>query len=743
MQRLGAAVFRTRHGSGWTTLQRRAAATEGESGHVNRVKRVAYPVVGGAAAIGTGILAFRFYTERQMEAIAEAARQDRLAREAKEDQDRLQAELKAERKAAEAEAARLQAIEDARLAEERRLADIAAAEAAAEAEAVRVASEAAAVVAAEEARKAKIEAEEEAARLAALVATVSTALDAARVPGADAAPLIEALQVANEGGVMAADSVIAAGLARVDELRRAGLARTAHAQSLDEVQDAARQHDIDELRKALEKAKEAEDELASIGECEPEGVEIALQGREQLAKLEFLEAQAARYSVAMEQLKAAVGSRDSTRCAEALQEAEAVGAEPGPLMELAAVLAVPGKLHEVLVEEFVSNSNFLYSLRGAEKSEGLRVDDFVAAAVAASESLSEEELRKKVVDLSRATANHRTLFAREAAASLEVAQAELHARASGRMEESLQRLNAAKDEAEQHHREALERHFAEKTEQSVKDALAQVAAHKQEQKTRMREEAQAALEKKLIEERKFFQSRLAALRVPLAHMDELVSGASSPEKRAHTSSALAAALLSLDHALVEGRASGKDIEGLIAACVAIRSSSGDGFPARVAESLPGAIKNAGLMLTEPQLQQSFRDQVRGFTAAAFAPPPAADGDEHKLEMWLRQLAGKAAGKLYWYTGIAVESGGGGKSHHHLDPAAPPTRRMADALHEADRLVAAGSLKQALALLEDRLSGECRKQAEQGWMRTARNALLVHQSVQAMQAKVRCLNSVLV
>jgi len=70
------------------------------------------------------------------------------------------------------------------------------------------------------------------------------------------------------------------------------------------------------------------------------------------------------------------------------------------------------------------------------------------------------------------------------------------------------------------------------------------------------------------------------------------------------------------------------------------------------------------------------------------------------------------------------------------------QRNLEALSLAHHHIVKGNLRAALQLLEDKLTGNCRERAAD-WMLQTRNALVLQQAARVVQAKVRCINRMLV
>merc|ERR1712187_1014299 len=114
--------------------------------------------------------------------------------------------------------------------------------------------------------------------------------------------------------------------------------------------------------------------------------------------------------------------------------------------------------------------------------------------------------------------------------------------------------------------------------------------------------------------------------------------------------------------------------------------------------------------TTLQLARSFQEQVSDFSSGAFALP--ARGGVFMASM--SGVVSRIFSRLYVLRQGEVDGAGD-----------PDVRKNLEILTKASKFVERGQVREALAMMEASLTGECRDRASR-WMSEARNALLLHQ-----------------
>lgn len=176
------------------------------------------------------------------------------------------------------------------------------------------------------------------------------------------------------------------------------------------------------------------------------------------------------------------------------------------------------------------------------------------------------------------------------------------------------------------------------------------------------------------------------------------------------------ALVKLETAQVQGRRPSKEI----LSAVSIEDSDGRPF------SLPASILDeAKSVPTNAQIAEKFELQLQHLVAAAFSPPASSLSSS-----FLSHCIGRFFASLYdIHLGAAQFSVAGDLSRE--------TAVNLKALQSAAQHVKHGDVGDALALLDQSLTGPCRAQAS-GWMSEARRAIELCQLRLAVQARLGCL-----
>ena len=205
-----------------------------------------------------------------------------------------------------------------------------------------------------------------------------------------------------------------------------------------------------------------------------------------------------------------------------------------------------------------------------------------------------------------------------------------------------------------------------------------------------------------------------------SHVQELWSQGRCPQHRVAMASYAAAATLAFQDSFKAGS---------------------DGFVSSVAAHLAsnlGEKATGSRTPTVEELQHSFHHTLPDLIAAAFEPEPA-----HGL---FGSLLGKFFGRLYRLRAdeelLSIQNALEAKLGEVPMDEGRVVQKNLRTLAEALRFIDLGDFRSALNTLESRLAGPCRSRAE-GWIRSAREALLLRQASEAFQARTRCLSMSLV
>jgi len=290
-----------------------------------------------------------------------------------------------------------------------------------------------------------------------------------------------------------------------------------------------------------------------------------------------------------------------------------------------------------------------------------------------------------------------------------------------RVHEALGRFVSEKDGAASQQQVALEAEYQQHTDRTVEEANARVADQEQVQSDALRQNTEIVLARQLEEASEDISHRVGNLVKPVDHLRELLQAGHTLQQRSQASNALSTALLALEGALVEGRASGGELKALQRA-----GTAADGFVPRLLSCVPPEtmVRSCAPLPTEPHLCRRFCDQLNGFMASALAP---------STENIVGRLLGRVLGSMYVLRAAEASSSS-------LAPAAVAAQQNLLVLQQAAVLVERGDVRGALATMEA-LTGNCRARAL-SWIEDARHTLLVQQAARAVQARAHCMHATL-
>jgi len=468
-------------------------------------------------------------------------------------------------------------------------------------------------------------------------------------------------------------------------------------------------------RAALSTILEARRILSELEEELPiDGDEVA-EAMARLDELEQLEHEADLRAEVLAGLEKAVISRDPALCREAVSQARSVGLEMCPAMEIAGILSEPSDLLAALVSEGTS------VFADQREAGGLTADDFSAAAEAAGASMTEVQLCEQAAQLAASILRNHRSHVRELEGGLQTVKNRLTEACSMRVHEALGRFVSEKDGAASQQQVALEAEYQQHTDRTVEEANARVADQEQVQSDALRQNTEIVLARQLEEASEDISHRVGNLVKPVDHLRELLQAGHTLQQRSQASNALSTALLALEGALVEGRASGGELKALQRA-----GTAADGFVPRLLSCVPPEtmVRSCAPLPTEPHLCRRFCDQLNGFMASALAP---------STENIVGRLLGRVLGSMYVLRAAEASSSS-------LAPAAVAAQQNLLVLQQAAVLVERGDVRGALATMEA-LTGNCRARAL-SWIEDARHTLLVQQAARAVQARARCMNATL-
>jgi len=522
---------------------------------------------------------------------------------------------------------------------------------------------------------------------------------------------------AEEQGVSFDENVAKAQLDRIEQ------ATTAHSLLTSErvaLQDALDKSDLDSARRSMEEVVNAEQTLKELEEEFSFDQGLLAAALVKVGEMEKMEQEAALRLAALERLHAAVASRNGAQCVEALEEAQLVGLEPSPLMELANILSNPERITETLARKGAD------AVVALQKTHDLNVKDFAQAAETVAAGMTEEQLRDQAVELAGVILRNHMLRSRELEEQLCGMKEEMFQRSVQRTEEV--RAKFVKE------REAVETRAQNELREVCQDVTAENCAETRQalkevgeaERAKFRKETLDHIDARVAQERQHLQNMIDGLQEPLVTITDLATSSQSLQHRASTSHSLAVALLELQGALADGRPIAAELKALRD----VSKGEDVAFVAQLMDQLPAQTvdRSKSPVPTEPQLKSIFWEQLDELKAAALAPPGS--------DLLTHVAAGATTNLLASSYSLEADAG----SPLPADSPSEVARRNLSALSRAAPLVEKGDLRGALKAMEA-LTGSC-QEAAAAWIDEAKHALLVQQLVRAAQAKVRCLNAVL-
>eukprot|EP00927_Polykrikos_kofoidii_P021195 TRINITY_DN20140_c0_g1_i1.p1 TRINITY_DN20140_c0_g1~~TRINITY_DN20140_c0_g1_i1.p1 ORF type:complete len:793 (-),score=229.76 TRINITY_DN20140_c0_g1_i1:58-2436(-) len=668
----------------------------GGSGSARAAKVLGFAAVGAAGLYGA-------YSYKQLQ----DERQRREQQEAERQRKRAAAREEEERRRIEAEQAKAQAIREAKAAE-------AAAERKRREEAARkcrpaiVALEASLLAASSPATSA-----EATEALEAAVAQAKSAVKGAPLDNATAASASSLLEQA------------------VNRLKDIELAVQEQAVFSEALQSAANAEDVDACRSAFAEAERAEAVLSKLQEdsriaesanADPNDSGVVLRdlARARLERLEEEERQAIRRAEALGQLKDAIDKRKPGVCGEALANAREVGLEPCAAMCVAEVLSETSEPPpQVLMATQIADR--LAQLTGGGRigtaASGLTVEDFAAAEAFASESMNVEQLRDRAVELACALVTSYEAQAHRVKDEVELLEGDFFRMCAQRAEQAVQNFEAEHNRCAEARKEEMREEYRRLTEQSQEETIAHVADQGAMFQAALAEAADRIAANRLEEARQILNQRVDNIGASLDALDTLYGENHSPWHRVAASKTLSKG-------------------GSHAAAAAA-----DEFAACVIDTLPREVAKGSPALSTQELAHSFKAELGSFAAAAFSPPSQG---------LLSSILSGAVGRVFSLFYVIPGAHPPGRAEAHAEDTATVDAsavaqeavwRNLASLSRAARFMEGGEVNGALADLEASLSGACRARAAT-WMEQARRTLLLQQMARVLEARSRCLTTVL-
>ncbi|CAE8602186.1 unnamed protein product [Polarella glacialis] len=418
-------------------------------------------------------------------------------------------------------------------------------------------------------------------------------------------------------------------------------------------------------------------------------------------------------------LRSALGGEDAAAISEALSKARKACISATSEFQLAESLSVSARLSEGFAEASLEKLMQLPS-----EFHGLNEDQAEASERARNANLGRGELEARVLELTRHLA-HGRLHAQARLDQALLTQLEGADAASLRaLGQALEKAGAERDQVANEEYAALEVTLRERQEAEVVKAIADAQAAAAAKLEDDRQKLLAAASQAALEAQADRLAEVVSLSSGLAALEEVLMQDEAVVQRAHAYNSLSASLLSLEDAILAGRGACTELEALRQASADVN----DAFVANLLSTLPAdsadLCRRAGSVPTEPLLRQRLSSQLSDLATAAFVP--AGSG-----------LLGEVIGKVFRQLYIL------GRDSVVLDiPQETEASRNLAALGSAAGAVAGGGeLREALDRLEGSLRGTCQERAST-WLEEARAALQLRQTLEAVKARVQCLNATL-
>mmetsp|Transcript_22634 Transcript_22634/g.40902 ORF Transcript_22634/g.40902 Transcript_22634/m.40902 type:complete len:747 (+) Transcript_22634:53-2293(+) len=377
-----------------------------------------------------------------------------------------------------------------------------------------------------------------------------------------------------------------------------------------------------------------------------------------------------------------------------------------------------------LAELLTSRPEQLSELLGAEVSaNGLSVSDFSRAATASASMMDEQQLREESAMLAASLARLRSLHAGDLQNKLASAKEQLLERCADRTDKEMEKLRGRIAEALSQRKTSAEEASKAELETAIAEVRSVLASFVHEKTEELRNTADSRVAASVASLSEELRNRLDALQNPWMQLEAVREAGQSPQQRSQVNTSLAALLLTLEAAVREGRSPAEELTAMRQV-----TSMTDGFLPRLLETLPADVASRDPIRIEPELRRSFAEHLNELASAALAPP----SDGGLLARVGANLAGHILARLYTLKPASVPEAA---SHGASTEAA---RLNLASLAKAAERVDCGDIRGALAAMEA-LTGQCKLQSSR-WVAEARRALLLQQTLRAVQAKARCLNS---
>lgn len=342
---------------------------------------------------------------------------------------------------------------------------------------------------------------------------------------------------------------------------------------------------------------------------------------------------------------------------------------------------------------------------------------------AATADMSEDELRSRVIELSRCVAAGRlygkvrleevlaTNLEAAEACSLEIA------------EEGLKRLKADLDEQALNYYAELETGLIEQHADTVANRKAEASRDAEERLANEDADMQEVSDTTVAFMKSLHLDEVISFSSGLKCTQEAVDDEQSEVERYYARNGLSQALVILEDSILAGRSCEAELEA-----VRLAAGKADSFVADMLANLPSGcmtLCQQGAVPTEDAIKKHLPTQLHELASRALLPP-----------------GGGLAAELIacFFRNLYVVNSEAHVAVSGEDGAAQEVRRSLDAISRLAQAKSPGELEEALLHLEGSLTGSCVEEAKE-WLHETRCALLLRQAIWAAKARVQCLTCV--
>jgi len=422
-----------------------------------------------------------------------------------------------------------------------------------------------------------------------------------------------------------------------------------------------------------------------------------------------------RSSAAKKALSEALDSKDPKQLKAALCIAQEANLGTCAESELARSLTAPS----VLLREALQGSDIVAS---PTELRGLIPADAVAAELAATEDMTEEQLKARVVELSRWLAAGR-LHAKARLEGALAAQLE-HADEQGlrSLEEGLEQLKEEHYESAESKFEAMGAALHGVQVETVDAAVSKISQESEEGLVSTRSQLLEASDEIITAERAICTDDVVIFAKGLRTVEEQVECEAHRIEHVHACNRLSSAVLALEDAILTGSSCESELRRLESV-----AAEADVFVAGLLAKLPegyATICREGAVPSEEAIKKRLPSHLQRIATAAFLPPGGGTAAEIIAQLF---------GVFY------VASCDACPGANDEDDAAKETSANLAAISRVLRAKRAGELEVALLNLQTSLTGPCRDAAAD-WLTKTCSALLLRQALWAIKARVQCVTS---